>query len=212
MLDNWLGKSKLKKSLESFVRKSFLGRISPNQITLLGLIFGIISALFIFLSGVPQIQLLFLIMSIIFIIISFVLDAFDGILARLDEPTEFGGILDMFCDRTVEVFIIIAIISTKPSQLMWPGIVSLGAMVLCITMFLVVGGAVKAEDLTETQKVVYYRTGLMERSETFLFLLFIVIFIYIRWVLLWIFSLLVFITALLRLYDAYKIFHTANRI
>ena len=84
MLDNWLGKSKLEKWLESFVRKSFLGRISPNQMTLLGLIFGIISALFIFLSGFPQIQLFFLIISIIFIIISFVLYAFDGILARFD--------------------------------------------------------------------------------------------------------------------------------
>jgi len=210
MLDNWLGKSKLEKWLESLVRKIFIGRISPNQMTLLGLIFGFLSALFIFLSGFPHIQLFFLIVSIVFIIISFVLDAFDGILARLDEPTEFGGILDMFCDRTVEVFIIIGIISTNSSLLMWPGIFSFGAMVLCITMFLVVGGAVKPEDLTKAQKVVYYRTGLMERSETFLFLLFIVIFVSIRWILLWVFSLLVFITAFLRLYDAYKIFHKAN--
>jgi phosphatidylglycerophosphate synthase len=125
---------------------------------------------------------------------------------RLEEPSEFGGILDMFCDRIVEVSLIIAIISTDPSNLLWPGIFSLGAIVLCITMFLVVGGSIKAEALKETQKVIYYRKGLMERSETFMFLLLITLFIWLRWILLWLFAALVFLTALLRLYDAYKIF------
>jgi phosphatidylglycerophosphate synthase len=140
-------------------------------------------------------------------VLSFVFDAFDGALARMQEPSKFGGILDMFCDRTVEVSIIIAIISTNSILLMWPGILSLGAIVLCITMFLIVGGSVKAENLSQNQKIIYYRKGLMERSETFLSLLFINIFIVLRWVLLWIFFILVFITALLRLYDAYRIFN-----
>ncbi|TFF99302.1 MAG: CDP-alcohol phosphatidyltransferase family protein [Promethearchaeota archaeon] len=210
MLDNWLEKSKLENFVKKFVRKIFFNRISPNQMTLCGLIFGLLTALFIFLSSFPQYQLIFFILSIIFIIISFVFDAFDGALARLDKPSIFGGILDMFCDRTVEVSIIIALISTDANLLMWPGIFSLGAIILCITMFLVVGGAVNAENLKEAQKVIYYRKGLMERSETFLFLLFIIIFIAIRWILFWLFSLFIFITAFLRLYDAYKIFNSPN--
>lgn len=210
MLDNWLVKSKLENFVEKLVKKAFLGRISPNQMTLLGLFFGIMSAIFIFLSGFPSWQLIFIASSSTFMVISFVFDAFDGILARLNEPSEFGGILDMFCDRTVETSLIIAIISTNPILLMWPGIFSLAAIILCITMFLVVGGSVKIEELEKPQKIIYYRKGLMERSETFIFLLLIVLLIYLRWVLLWIFSSLIFLTAFLRLYDAYKIFNSSN--
>jgi phosphatidylglycerophosphate synthase len=206
MLDNWLLKSKLKNYVKKFVKRFFLGKISANQLTFLNLLLGILSAISIFLSARLQWDLIFIILSIIFMITSFLFDAFDGTLARLEEPSEFGGILDMFCDRIVEVSLIIAIISTDPSNLLWPGIFSLGAIVLCITMFLVVGGSIKAEALKETQKVIYYRKGLMERSETFMFLLLITLFIWLRWILLWLFAALVFLTALLRLYDAYKIF------
>ena len=82
----------------------------------------------------------------------------------------------------------------------------MGAIVLCISMFLLVGGAIKAEDLEETKKVIYYHHGLMERSETFLFLLSITIFYPWRFELLWLFAILIFITAFLRLRDAYILF------
>jgi len=206
MLDNWLLKSKLKKYVKNFVKRVFLGKITANQLTFLNLLLGILSAISIFLSARLQWDIIFIILSIILMIFSFLFDAFDGALARLEEPSKFGGILDMFCDRMVEVSIIIAIISTDPTNLLWPGIFSLGANVLCITMFLIVGGSIKAENLKETQKVIYYRKGLMERSETFVFLILITILIWWRWILLWLFAALVFLTALLRLYDAYKIF------
>ena len=135
--------------------------------------------------------------------ISFFIDTLDGAMARLKGPTKFGGILDIFCDRTVEISIIIAIISTNASILMWPGVFSLGAITLCISMFLLVGGTIKVEDLDETKKVIYYRHGLMERSETFLFLLIITIFYPLRFILLWLFAILVYLTAILRLRDAY---------
>lgn len=210
MLDNWLIKSKLEKSVEKVVKNAFLGKISPNQMTLLGLFFGMLSTVFIFLSGFNSWSVLFIALGVTFMVISFVFDAFDGILARLSETSKFGGILDMFCDRTVETFIIIGIISTNPTLLMWPGIFSLASIILCITMFLVVGGTVKVEELEKPQKIIYYRKGLMERSETFLFLLVIILIIALRWLLLWIFSGLIFLTAFLRLYDAYKIFNPSR--
>ncbi|GAG86269.1 unnamed protein product, partial [marine sediment metagenome] len=108
--------------------------------------------------------------------ISFFFDALDGPLARLKEPTVFGGILDIFCDRTVEVLIIISLISTAPQVLMWPGIFSLGGIVLCISMFLLMGNTVVVNKLAENQKVIYYRHGLIERSETLIFLFLITIY------------------------------------
>ncbi len=210
MIDNWLYKTKLKKAITIFVKKFLFGKVSANSLTILGLILGLLSALFIFLSGILRWTLELVIISAILMSISYFTDVLDGTLARLEEPTTFGGILDMFCDRTVEVFIIIAIVSTDPFRLLWPGLFTLGAIILCITIFLVVGGAVKSEDLEETQKLLYYSHGIMERSETFIFLLLITLFstFFLVWrlILFWIFSILIFITVLQRLRQAYIMF------
>ena len=213
MIDSWFNKTKLKKRVEDFVRKSLYGKVSANQLTILGLLLGIGSAFFIFLSSLMlELGLLLLIISAVLMSLSFIVDIFDGAMARIDEPTVFGGVLDIFCDRTVEVCIIMALISTDPLNLMWPGIFLLGAIILCLTMFLTVGGAIKPEDLDETQKVIYYRRGLMERTETFIFLV-IASMLYLgsgRIVLFVIFGILVLLTAILRLRDAYILLNSSN--
>jgi phosphatidylglycerophosphate synthase len=206
MIDKWLSKTTLNRFFERLVKKLFFKRISANQLTLIALFTGLLSSLSIFLSGMLKWEVGFIIIAIIFLGISFFLDVLDGALARIEGPTIFGGILDIFCDRTVEVFIIISIISSDPKSLMWPGIFSIGAIVLCITIFLLIGGSIKAEELKESKKVIYYSHSLMERSETLIFLFFMTILIPLRYAILWIFSILVLITALLRLRDAYRIF------
>lgn len=206
MIDKWLSKTKLNKFFEKFARKLFFGKISANQITLLALIIGLLSALSIFLSGILIWKLELIICSAVLMCISFFLDVLDGALARLEGPTLFGGIFDIFSDRTVEVLIIIAIISTDPLILMWPGIFSLGAIILCITIFLLIGGVIKKENLDVEEKVIYYNHSLMERSETLIFLFVTTIFIPWRGILLLIFSFLVLLTAFLRLRDAYRLF------
>ena len=207
MIDKWLSKTKFKEGYEKFVRKIFLGRISANQLTIMGLVIGLIGSLFIFLSSVfTELTITFIVSSMIFTVISFIIDTLDGSVARFEGPTIFGGILDIFCDRLVEVSIIIAIISTDPSNLVWPGMFTLAATVLCISMFLVVGGIIKRDELNKKSKVIRYQGGLMERSETFFFLLAAIILIPWRSFVLWIFAILVFLTALLRLRGAYKLF------
>ncbi len=208
MIDKWLSKSKLNNGLEKLSKKLFFEKISANQLTIIGLFIGLLSALSILLSEFSPWTFELIICSIILMIFSFFFDVLDGAVARLEKPSIFGGILDIFCDRTVEVSIIMALISTDPSSLMWPGIFSLGAIILCITMFLIVGGSIKEAELEESKKIIYYRFGLMERSETFIFLLLITILVLWRFILLMIFAVLVFITALLRLMDAYLIFKT----
>jgi len=212
MLDNWFSKSRLKKVFEKFVQKIFDNRISANKLTIMGLILGIFSALLIFLSKVLQYELELIILAVIAMCLSFFLDAIDGPVARLESPTIFGGILDIFCDRIVEVSIIIAIISTDPQILMWPGIFLLASIVLCITMFLISGGITNIDNLEERKKVILYQKGLIERSETLIFLLLITILFFGVWrfILLWIFAVLVFITAVLRLKDSYFIFKSSS--
>ena len=211
MIDKWLSKTKFKEGYEKFVTKIFIGKISANQFTIIGLVIGLISALFIYLSSVyAELSITFIVMSMIFTIISFVIDTLDGSVARFEEPTIFGGVLDIFCDRLVEVFIIIAIVATNPSNLIWPGMFTLAAIVMCISMFLIVGGIIKRDELDKKSKVIIYQGGLMERSETFIFLLIVIILIPWRFFILWIFAILIFLTALLRLREAYKIFKSED--
>lgn len=215
MLDKNLSKSKVRKVFEAFVKKVILNRISPNQLTLFGVICGLISAFLIFLSSYA-IELNFLVIiltfAVIFMIISFFFDVIDGITARMSETSKFGGILDIFCDRTVEVAILVALIMTNQELLSLPGLFSLGAMVLCISMFLMVGGIVEETELDDIQKVIYYRRGLMERSETFIFLVLMTLLIFLRFILLWLFGILVLLTAILRLRDAYHLFEKPDVI
>ena len=206
MIDKWLSKPKLNKFFEKFAKKLFLEKISANQITLTALITGLLSALSIFLSGKLIWKLELIICSAVLMCVSFFLDVLDGAIARLEGPTSFGGIFDIFSDRTVEVSIIISIISTDPLILMWPGIFSLGAIVLCITIFLLIGGIVKKENLGTKEKVIYYNHSLMERSETLIFLFLTTILIPWRGIILWIFASLVLLTAFLRFRDAYRLF------
>ncbi|MFX0027988.1 MAG: CDP-alcohol phosphatidyltransferase family protein [Candidatus Hermodarchaeota archaeon] len=206
MIDKWLSKPKINEFFEKISRKWFLGKLSANSITLLAFLTGILGAIFIFLSGFLIWEIELLICAVSLMSISFFLDVLDGALARAAGTTIFGGILDILSDRMVEVSIIISIISADRYKLLWPGIFSLASIIMCITMFLLVGGAVKAENLEETKKVIFYRSGLMERGETFIILILVTILIPWRAIILWIFAILVLLTAFLRLKDAYSLF------
>ncbi|MBY9021033.1 MAG: CDP-alcohol phosphatidyltransferase family protein [Candidatus Lokiarchaeota archaeon] len=207
MIDNWLSKTKFKELYEKFVRKFFLGKVSANQLTIIGLIVGLIGSFLIFLSSLLENLLIFMIIiSVSIVSISFFIDTIDGSVARYEGPTIFGGILDIFCDRLVEISVIISIVSSDALNLIWAGMFSLAAIILCISMFLIVGSINKRSGIETNSKVITYQTGLMERSETFLFFLAIIILIPWRLILLWIFAVLVFLTAILRLRDAYKLF------
>jgi len=209
MIDSWLSKTKFKEAYEKFVKRVFLGKISANQLTILGSVFGLVSSFLIYLSGIFfALTISFMVCSAIVMTVSFFIDTLDGSIARLEGPTIFGGILDIFCDRLVEISIIIAIVTTDPTNLIWPGLFSLAAIVLCISMFLIVGGIIKRDNIESDSKVITYQSGLMERSETFFFLLALIILIPWRLIILWIFTALVILTALLRLRDAHKIFNS----
>ncbi len=208
MIDTWLSNTKLKNTYERFVKKVLLGRVSANQLTIIGLVFGILAAFVIYLSIKFPFTLEFNILACILMVFSFVLDTMDGTIARAEKPTKFGGILDIFSDRTVETLIIIAIVSTDPLSLIWPGLFSLGAMILCISMFLIV--SMLSEEIERNngvRKVIRYKKGFMERSETLIILFLTVLLFPWRLILLWLFAILVFLTAILRLKESYVLFN-----
>ncbi|KKL61862.1 hypothetical protein LCGC14_2191040, partial [marine sediment metagenome] len=81
MIDNWLFNSKFKEKFEEFVGRRLIGKVTANQLTLIGLIIGLFSAFFIFFSGILQ-EIIFIVISIIFMVISFFIDTLDGAVAR----------------------------------------------------------------------------------------------------------------------------------
>ena len=73
MIDNWLVKTKIAKIFEKFVKKVFYNRISANQLTLIGLIIGLTSAVSIYLSAILQYTLELIILALILMALSFFL-------------------------------------------------------------------------------------------------------------------------------------------
>lgn len=82
--------------------------LTPNQVSGIGVIFAIISAL---LYGISLSNPSLLIVATIFLLASGFCDALDGALARIyGEATVFGGFLDSLLDRYVDAIILSGII------------------------------------------------------------------------------------------------------
>jgi len=82
--------------------------LTPNQISLLGLLSALFSAYFYWSS---QFDITLLTVAAMFLLISGFLDALDGVLARLyGEVTVFGGFLDSLLDRYADAFVFLGII------------------------------------------------------------------------------------------------------
>lgn len=82
--------------------------LTPNQVSLLGVLSALFSA---YLYWSSQFDVALLTVAAIFLLISGFLDALDGVLARLyGEVTVFGGFLDSLLDRYADAFVFLGII------------------------------------------------------------------------------------------------------
>lgn len=166
-------------------------RISPNSITLLSLFLGLLSAMTLFIDVSA---------SVVLFLLSGYLDILDGSIARVaDKSSDFGTMLDILSDRFVECFIIIAIFIRQP-ELAIAGLFMMMSVIVCISSFLLVG----IFSQKESHKSFYYSAGFMERAETFVF--FVIMMIYPDTVLLLsvVFIILVLWTTFYRAYEFYK--------
>ena len=76
-----------------FFAKYLLRFFSPNQITLIGFCFGLLMCFFIIIDEYPT--------SIFFLFCNRLCDGLDGAMARLQNPTPFGGYLDIVLDFVI---------------------------------------------------------------------------------------------------------------
>ena len=135
--------------------------LTPNHLTVLGLLFAYLSAIMYWVSGFNQSAL---IAALVFLLISGFLDALDGVLARLfGEVTVFGGFLDSLLDRYADAFVFLGIIlgwlQTNPFWIFWGFTAMVGSLLVSYSRARAEAAGIKMESV-----------GLAERAERIIIL------------------------------------------
>ena len=182
-----------------YIAKLFLKFISPNQMTFIGFSFGVLMCLFIIID-----QYLF---ATIFLFLNRLSDGLDGTMARLQTPTPLGGYLDIVLDFLIYGGFVLSFGITEQNN-------TLLSMVL-LFCYIGTGSTFLAKaailpSLTnqnlneEIPKSFHYAVGLVEGTETIVFmilcLLFPNFFIYFSFI----FIILCLITIVFRIIVCYK--------
>jgi len=134
--------------------------LTPNQISVLGIVFAVLSAVcywhwrsqpFILLTVAP-----------VFLLISGFCDALDGVLARLHgEATVFGGFFDSLLDRYTEAAVFAGIILGRLCDTFWGLLALIGSLLVSYCRARAEVAGVKMETV-----------GFMERAERIVILAF----------------------------------------
>jgi len=167
-------------------------KLSPNKITLLAFVVGLLAGLF---TGMR-----YSVLAVILLWLSGLLDVLDGSVARLKgESSSVGAYMDLILDRMVEAAIILGLFHAYPKQA-WMYLLFFVAVIFNFTTFIVAGALFK----NEGKKSMHYDVGIAERTETFIvFTLLILLPKYIFQILLC-FNIIIFITGCIRFYRVVK--------
>ncbi|MDF1758341.1 MAG: CDP-alcohol phosphatidyltransferase family protein [Legionellaceae bacterium] len=173
--------------------KLIANKVSPNTITLLSLLSGILF--------IPLMLTKHNYLAILFLLFSGYLDTVDGTLARHQNIcSEIGAVIDIMADRIVEISVIFTFYLISPDKHGLATMLMLASCLLCITSFLVVG--IFAEN--ESNKSFNYSPGLIERPEAFGFFIAMIFLPMYFNSFAFLFSGLVLYTAIIRIYQFSK--------
>ena len=185
-----------------YISKIFLKFSSPNQITFVGFAFGVLMCTSIIIDQY--------FIALIFLLLNRLSDGIDGVMARLTTPTPLGGYLDIVLDFLVYGGFVLSFGMTNQNNTFVTMIilfcyVGTGATFLAKAAILPSLTHKKIND--DIPKSFHYAEGLIEGSETILFmalcLLFPNLFIYFTYI----FIVLCLITIVFRIYVCYKEFN-----
>ena len=176
-------------------------KISANAITLTGLGLGFLAAMIIWL-GSP-------IWALIPLLVSRLADGLDGTVARATQKTDFGGYLDIAADFLFYGMVPLAFVLADPSANGAAGAFLLVSFYFNGTSFL--GYAILAQKrghqtTDQGEKSLYYSNGILEGTETIVFFVLLCLFSTYFAPMAWVFGVLCFLTAGLRIYAASHIY------
>ena len=131
--------------------------LTPNHVSILGIIFAVLSAL---IYWQWEFHSFFLILAPLLMLISGFFDALDGAMARLyEETTKFGGFLDSLLDRYADAIILCGIILGGLTEVYWSLAALLGSLLVSYSRARAEAAGVKMESV-----------GLAERAERIILL------------------------------------------
>ncbi len=142
--------------------------IRPNHITLLGFACGLVAVYMVTQSN--------FLLALMFFGFNRILDGLDGALARLLGTPSTGGMLDIICDFTFYSFFSISFILVNPAQNALAGVLLAAAIQANATAFLCFAIMQEQHKNKLTlqnlgiHKAFYYVNGVIEGTETVLFL------------------------------------------
>lgn len=175
--------------------------LSANGVTLIGLGLGLFAAVLIALGATS--------VALVVLLLSRIADGLDGAVARATQKTDFGGYLDITCDFLFYGAIPVAFIILDPGSNAISGAFLLLSFYVNGSSFL--GFAILAEKhgmdtAAQGQKSLYYSNGILEGTETIVFFVALCLFPAFFAPLAWLFGVLCFATAILRVLAARDIF------
>ena len=162
MLDRWTTRW-ITPPLKLLAGKLHKYAISPDQVTLAGFVIG--------MTAIPLLAVQAYSLALAAILANRIMDGIDGALARLHEPTDAGGYLDITLDFIFYSGIVMGFALANPEQN------ALMASVLIFTFmgtgasFLAYAIMAEKRNLTDprfSHKSLYYMNGLAEGTETIL--------------------------------------------
>ena len=176
---------------------------TADGVTVVGLGLGLFAAALIAL-GAPLVALIPLLASRI-------ADGLDGAVARATRKTDFGGYLDIAADFLFYGAVPLAFVIADPAGNGAAGAFLLASFYFNGTSFL--GFAILAEKRghqtdAQGQKSLYYSNGILEGTETIAFFVLLCLFPDLFAPLAWIFGSLCYLTAILRIHAAKRIYTT----
>jgi phosphatidylglycerophosphate synthase len=182
-----------------YIAKLFLKFISPNHMTLIGFSFGVLMCLSIIIDQY--------LIAIIFLFLNRLSDGLDGAMARLQTPTPLGGYLDIVLDFLIYGGFVLSFGITEQNNTLLSMIllfcyIGTGSTFLAKAAIL---PSLTNQNLNEEiPKSFHYAVGLVEGTETIVFmvlcLLFPNLFIYFSFI----FIILCLITIVFRIIVCYK--------
>jgi archaetidylinositol phosphate synthase len=126
--------------------------LTPNHVSILGIISSLIAAV---VYSQWQINRAFLILAPVLMLVSGLLDALDGVIARVHQKaTTFGAFFDSMLDRYSDAFVLCGIIAGGLTNLVWGLAALVGSMMVSYARARAEAAGVKMESV-----------GLAERAE-----------------------------------------------
>jgi len=150
-------KEKIQKMLLAEAEAAHRIGLTPNMISLIGIIFA-------FFSAVAYVQwqtnMLYLFLATILLLLSGFCDALDGVIARTyQKATPFGGFLDSLLDRYADSIVYMGIILGGLCDALWGLMALIGSLLVSYSRARAEAAGIKMESI-----------GLVERAERIIIL------------------------------------------